>query len=344
LEGNGTTRDLKLNISSLGDFNMYGNYLITSGKFQFVAKNIISKDFQVNQGGTIRWTGDPANAEINMTAIYELRTDISPLYAAAGQLVNSKQGSNITLVQAELILTKSLLAPVIDFDFNFPTNPSIKDDLSTYLNNDFNRNQQAVAVIVTRNFWNGALSNQAVSTAGTAASEILFSKLNTIISQSNAIKNLDLNIRSFNDASASLRLLNERIILTGSLFTNNGTNTNQLFGNAYTIFNSNFNQLSKDFSAQYQILKNGDLSARYSYRQLSTTELNVIDAITAQYVNGVGLVYQRDFDTFGEFLRNIFRSHPKPAAVVPPPPKAPAQPPSSTPIGGTKGMQADEDQ
>ena len=102
----------------------------------------------------------------------------------------------------------------------------------------------------------------------------------------------------------------------------------------------------KDFSAQYQILKNGDLSARYTYRQLSTTELNVIDAITAQYVNGVGLVYQRDFDTFGEFIRNVFRSHTKPAPVIPAPPKTPTQqPPSSTPISGdTKGLQANEDQ
>jgi hypothetical protein len=278
-----------------------------------------------------------------MTAIYELRTDVTPLYAAAGQVSQSKQATSIILVQAELILTKSLLAPVISFDFNFPTNPSIKDDLGAYLNDDFNRNQQAVSVIVTRNFWNGSLTNQASTTAETAASELAFSKLNAIISQSNAIKNFDLNIRSFNDASASLRLLNERVILQGSLFTNTGYGNNQLFNNQTTIFNSSFNQLSKDFSAQYQILKNGDLSARYSYRQLSTTELNIIDAITAQYVNGVGLVYQRDFDTFGEFLRNIFKSHPKQAPVVPPPPKTPTQPPSSAPVD-TKGMQADQDQ
>ena len=343
LEGNGVAQDLKLNISSLGDFNMYGNYLISTGKFDFIAKGVISKDFQVNQGGTIRWTGDPSNAEINMTAVYELRTDLTPLYAAAGQVSSTKTQGSITLVQAELLLTHSLLAPVIDFDFNFPTDPSIKDDLGTYLNDPNNRNQQAVSVIVTRTFWNPTSNYQAGTTAETAVSELLFSKMNTIISQSNAIKNLDVNIRSFNDASASLRLLNERVILTGSLFTNTGNN--QLFDNSSTIFNLNSNNLSKDFSAQYQILRNGDLSARYSYRLLSTTELNQIDAISAQYVNGLGLVYQRDFDTFGEFIRNIFRSHSKPASVVPAPPKTPTtQPPPSTPISDTKGMQADEDQ
>jgi len=29
--------------------------------------------------------------------------------------------------------------------------------------------------------------------------------------------------------------------------------------------------------------------------------------LSVQYVNGVGLTYQRDFDTFGEFFRNLFK-------------------------------------
>ena len=66
LEGSGTTNNLNLNINSLGDFNMYGDFLISTGKFEFTAKNFISKNFTVNQGGTLRWTGNPANAEINL--------------------------------------------------------------------------------------------------------------------------------------------------------------------------------------------------------------------------------------------------------------------------------------
>ncbi|MBS1528383.1 MAG: translocation/assembly module TamB domain-containing protein, partial [Bacteroidetes bacterium] len=120
LEGNGVANNLKLNISSLGDFNMYGDFLITTGKFEFIAKDVISKNFQVTQGGTIRWTGDPNNAEINLRAIYEVRTNIQPLYQAAGQAQPNTQ----VLVQANLILTKSLLQPNIDFDFNFPTDPT----------------------------------------------------------------------------------------------------------------------------------------------------------------------------------------------------------------------------
>ncbi|MDB5153426.1 MAG: translocation/assembly module TamB [Mucilaginibacter sp.] len=306
LEGSGVANNLKLNISSLGDFNMYGDFLISSGKFEFIAKDVISKNFQVTQGGTIRWTGNPNNAEINMKAIYEVRTDIKDLYSAAGIALPSEQ----VLVQANLLLTKSLLQPIIDFDFNFPTDPSIKDNLGTYLNDYNNRTQQALSIIVTRRFnpgnGNGALGAQTLNTASEAVSEFAFNKLNTLISQSNTIKSLDLNIRSFNDASASLRLFNERIVLSGSLYSTIGTSSD-LFYNNTSLFNSNFSNLSKDFSAQYLIIKNGNLTARYSYRLLNGTVLNTIDQqLTAQYVNGLGLVYQRDFDTFGEFLRNMF--------------------------------------
>lgn len=336
LEGNGVAKNLNLNISSLGDFSMFGDFLISTGKFEFIAKDVISKNFQVTQGGTIRWTGNPSNAEINMKAIYEVRTDISKLYTAAG--LTSPTGPTQVLVQANLLLTKSLLQPTIDFDFNFPTDPSIKDNLGTYLNDYNNRSQQALSIIVRRQFAAGStdLTQQALGTAGEAVSEFAFNKLNTIISQSNTIKSLDLNIRSFNDASASLRLFNERFVLSGSLYSTVGTG--DLFSNSNntTLFNSNFNNLSKDFSAQYLITKNGNLTARYSYRLLNNNTLT--NTLTAQYVNGLGLVYQRDFDTFGEFIKNMFgRGRNKKAPVMPIPQPA-TTPGTGTPSGGKNNV------
>lgn len=317
LEGSGTTNNLKLNITSLGDFEMFGDFLISSGKFEFTAKNFISKNFVVNQGGTIRWSGNPANAEINLNAIYEVRTDISPLYQAAGQ--QSPKGSVQELVQAELIITKSLLQPTIDFDFNFPTDPSIKDNLGTYLNDYNNRSQQALSIIVRRNFAPGTgsnLTNQVLGTAGDAVSEFAFNKLNAFISQSN-IKNFDLNLRSFNDASATFSLFKSRLVLNGSLFTTTGSN--DLFNNtSANLFNSSFNSLTKDFEAQYLVRADGNLTARYSYRVLNSTTLNTINQLNVQYVNGVGLVYQKDFETFSEFFKNFFGKKRAPKTPVKP--------------------------
>ena len=272
----------------------------------------------MNQGGTLRWTGNPANAEINLNAIYEVRTDISPLYTAAG--ATPPKGDEQVLVQAELIITKSLLQPTIDFDFNFPADPSIKDDLGTYLNDYNNRSQQALSIIVRRQFASNnpsSLTNQVLGTAGDAVSEFAFNKLNTFISQSN-IKNLDLSLQSFNDASATLRLLDSRLVLNGSLFSNTG-NSDISFNNTNTsLFNSSFSSLTKDFEAQYLLRKDGALTAKYSYRVLNTTTLNIIDQLSVQYVNGVGLVFQNDFDTFGEFFRNLFRHKTHSTTPIPP--------------------------
>jgi len=150
-----------------------------------------------------------------------------------------------------------------------------------------------------------SLTNEVVGTAGSAVSEFAFNKLNNLISQSN-IKNVDLNIRSFNDASASVRLFNERLRLNGSLFNNAGSG--DLFNNTSSLISSGFSSLTKDFEASYLIRPDGNLTARYSYRVLNTTTLsNYLGQFNAQYVNGLGLVYQRDFDTFGEFIRNLFR-------------------------------------
>lgn len=307
LEGRGVANGLKLNINSLGDFEMRGDFLISSGKFEFTAKNFISKNFQVNQGGTLRWTGNPSNAEINLKAIYELRANISNLYSAAG--LQSPWGTRQELVQAQLMLTRTLLQPAIEFDFTFPLNASIKDDMATYLSDVNNRNQQALSLIVRRQFAPGTGSNinqQVLGTASTAASEFFFNKLNSYIAQSTNFRSLDLNIRSQSDASASLRLFKDRVVLNGSVYNANGSN--DLFSNnSSNLFNSDFRKLTTDFNAEYLIRQDGQLRGRFSYRTLNTTAISSTIEYRPQYVNGLGLIYQRDFDTFKEFFRNLFR-------------------------------------
>jgi len=341
LEGRGQANDLSLKINSLGDFEMFGDFLISSGKFDFTAKNFISKNFLVNEGGTIRWTGNPANANINLSAIYEVRTDIQPLYAAAGS--SSPKGHSQELVQAEVILTKSLLQPNIDFNFNFPLDPSINEDLTTYLSDNNNRSQQALSIIVRRQFSSGANGNinqQVQNTAGEVISEFAFNKVNSFISQSN-IKGFDLNIRSLNDLSASYRI-KDRLIFTGSLFnpysnTSSGgalvgTSSSDLIQNNSSFFNTPLSSLTKDFDIQYLIRKDGNLSARYSYRLLNSTTLNTLyNQLNDDYVNGLGLIYQRDFDSFGEFLHLIFKGNPvKFKPILPTAPIQPVQKPEST--------------
>src|SRR5690606_20275451 len=159
-------------------------------------------------------TGNPTEALINLTAVYEVRTSIAPLYTAAGR------GSNDARVQAqaEMILNGNLLHPEISFGINFPSDSYVKDELQSYFSDANNVNQQALSLIVRRSFAPGTgtnLTRELNTTVLSAGTELAFNQLNNIISQSLNLNFVDFNIRSLNEASASIRLLNDRLILTG---------------------------------------------------------------------------------------------------------------------------------
>lgn len=292
LSGNGTGL-LSMNITSMGDFEMFGDYVIATGEFEFTAQDYINKIFEINRGGTIRWTGNPTEALINLTAVYEVRTSIAPLYTAAGR------GSNDARVQAqaEMILNGSLLHPDISFGINFPSDSYIKDELQSYFSDANNINQQALSLIVRRSFAPGTgtnLTRELNTTVLSAGTELAFNQLNNIISQSLNLNFVDFNIRSLNEASASIRLLNDRLILTGGVTDRRG----QL--NDFNVFGK---EVASDVEAIYLIRKSGNLLLRASNRLSNRNFLNPTD----EYVSALGLVYRQEFDTFDEFFTRMFR-------------------------------------
>lgn len=283
---------LSLNITSMGDFEMFGDYAIQQGQFEFTAQDFINKIFEIESGGSIRWTGNPAEALINLTATYQVRTSVRPLYTAAGRAGTDQR----VQAQAEMILNGNLLRPDITFGINFPTDSYVEDELQSYLSDVNNVNQQALSLIVRRSFAPGTgtdLTRELNTTVFSAGTELAFNQLNNIISQSLNLNFVDFNIRSFNEASASIRLLNDRLILTGGVTDRRG----EL--NDFNVFGKD---IASDVEALYLIRKSGNLLFRASNRLNNRNFLNPED----EYVSAFGLVYRQEFDTFGEFFRKLF--------------------------------------
>ncbi len=282
---------LALNITSLGDFEMYGEYVIAQGKFEFTAQDFINKIFEITPGGTLRWTGSPTEALINLKAVYEQRTSVQPLYTAAGR----QEGGQRVTAQAEMNLSGSLLRPDISFGLNFPQDAYVKDELQSYLSDANNVNQQALSLIVRRNFSPGSgtnLTSELNTTVLGAGTELAFNQLNNIISQSLNLNFVDFNIRSFNEASASIRLMKDRLIFTGGVMDRRNQLTDlNLFGN----------QVATDAELIYLIRPQGNLMLRASNRLNNRNFLNPND----EYVSAFGLIYRQEFDTVGEFFRRM---------------------------------------
>jgi len=284
---------LSLRVSSLGDFEMFGEYTINAGKFTFTAQDFINKIFDINKGGTIRWTGQPTEAAINLTAVYEQRTSLGPLYDAAGGRKTTEQR---VLAQAEMNLSGNVMRPDITFALNFPNDPYVNDELQSYLSDANNVNQQALSLIIRRSFAPGAaadFSRELNNTLLNAGTELAFNQLNNLITQSLNLNFVDLNIRSLNDASASVRLFNDRLIFTGGV-----TDMRNL--NDFNVFS---NRVVTDAELLYLIRKDGRLILRGSNRLNSRNSLPL--TINDNYVSALGLVYRQEFYTFREFFRRL---------------------------------------
>jgi len=298
LKGTGTG-EISLKISSLGDFEMFGDYAVNSGKFHFTAQDFINKYFDLKQGGTIRWTGSPSGATVNITAVYQQRTSIRDLYNAAGRAGQDER----VLAQADMIIKGTLSQPDVSFDLNFPQTPYVKDELQAYLSDANNVNQQALSLIIRRSFTannSGEIGRQVNNTLLSAGTEIAFNQLNNILAQSLNINFVDFNIRSLNDASASFRFFDDRLVLTGGIVDRRNIQTTDL-----TFFS---NQVATDAELTYKIRRDGSLMFR-AYNRLNTR--NILFTPTDDYINAVGLVYRQEFNTLGEFWRKMWTWKPK---------------------------------
>ena len=283
---------LDLRITSLGDFEMYGDYLISKGKFEFTAQDFINKIFEINKGGSIRWTGNPTEAAINLDAAYVVRTSLKPLYLAAGRTEVSDQR---VLAEAVMNLKGSLLQPDIVFDINFPADGYIKDELQSYFSDVNNVNSQALSLIIRRSFTPGTV-NDLLSVTPTfinAGTELFFNQLNNVITQTLNLNFVDFNIRSLNEASASVRLFNGRLLVTGGVTDPRGNLKDFDVLRGSTV--------ARDMEAQYLLNKDGSLVLRASNGLNNRNFLNS----KIEYVSALGLVYRQDFDNANEFLQTL---------------------------------------
>jgi hypothetical protein len=312
LSGRGKSELISLKITSLGDFEMFGTYFITSGEFQYTAQEYISKIFEIRQGGMIRWSGDPVESEINLKAVYSQRASLSNLYIAAGR----PRVDQSVIAEAVMNLSGILTRPTIDLDIDFPQDSYVKDELQNYLSDVNNTNQQALSLIARRAFSaNTSLNVNAINqTLFSAVTEVGFNKLNNIIAQTFNLKSVDFNVKSFNEASASLRFFNDRLKFTGGV-TDKRSNVNQ--------FEVIGNSIIRDVEASYLIKKDGSLILRASNRLNNRVVLNNSNQ---GYISAIGLVYQKDFDTLGEFFRALIGKS-REEERQPEIPKAPDTPP-----------------
>ncbi|MEM7573675.1 MAG: translocation/assembly module TamB domain-containing protein [Bacteroidota bacterium] len=176
--------DLRIELPRGENMSMFGRYIIEQGNYLFTFYRVVNKEFSVRPGGSIVWSGDPFDAQINIEADYEnLRTPINNfiqeyLLATAGNEALAQEAANPTEVDLKLQLRGDLQRPDISFDLDFP---DLTGQLQTYADNkrrllllDQNElNRQAFGLIVVGQFLPADLSFSGTDVAVNTLSEWL---------------------------------------------------------------------------------------------------------------------------------------------------------------------------
>ncbi len=309
---------LKLNFNSEFDFEMYGGVTITEGEYLFTLENIINKKFELEPGGTITWSGDPYEANLNLIAkytkkvsAYELVSDLADQLSTT-ELQTAKKPTPFTVL---LHMQGPLDSPEIRFDIQAENQQELGNILTARLQeirNDENElNKQVFGLIVFNSFLpsefsasgGGSLVSSGVGTVTEFLSNQLSLYFNDWLSQYDF--EVDFQYRNYEIGSNgevpgvfrnALELeLSKKI---GRLAINVGGNFD--FGNTNNSVAST-NNLAGDFSIEYSLTEDG----RVRVRAFRNSEY---DLFSDAYRNkgGVGLYYKKEFNSF----KDLFQANP----------------------------------
>lgn len=301
-------------IDKSGKISMTGNYELRHGSYQ-VSLTVLKRKFEIQQGSIITWTGDPKEANIDISAIYLVKAP--PIDLVQSQLAGRSTTEINTFkqklpFQVVLNMKGELLKPIITFDINLPEDelskwPDVDTKLQQVRADESELNKQVFALLLLNRF---VSENPFVSASGgggaediarQSASRILTDQLNQLAGS--LIKGVDLtfDINSEQDyatgtdayrtdftVGVSKRLLNDRLaVYVGSNFELEGpTNTNRA---ASTI--------AGDVAVDYKVSKDG----RYKLRAYRKNEYEgVIEGEVVE--TGLSFIFTLDYNQFRELF------------------------------------------
>ncbi len=288
---------LLVEINTNGKFDMWGDFSVFEGVYDFAYGGLVQKQFIVQPGGTIAWNGDPLrNTTINMLAIYKTQSNPSPL-------LDNPINRSIP-VELNITLSGDLERPQPTFNFEFPNaNSTIKSELQYRLDSEAERENQALYFLATGGSFQNRGSGE-LNVSGTIA-ERLNGIVNGIFTSDDGKVNFGFSYdpgQNRPDYQTDDRVvatfqtqLNDRVFFNGRVGVPVGG-----AGETQTV-------VAGDLEIDFLLNEDGTLSAKVFNRE------NNIQSFGQDigYTQGVGLSYNVDFDTFQELIRNLFKKKEK---------------------------------
>ena len=307
---------LSFAIDPSGKISLTGTYNLTDGSYLVSIEGVVKKRFVIDPGSTITWNGDPLDADVNINAIYKIRT--SPIDLVADQLGGLSDAdknayrSRIPFL-VYLKLRGPILKPEISFEVQLPQDEkgalggAVNARLATLNEDPSALNKQVFALLVLGRF---IQENPLQTESGAGVSTVARNSVSRFLTQqlnqygANIIPGVELNfdVQSYDDYSngsqqgrtelgvgVRKQLFNEKLsVQVGGSVDVEGEKANQ----------NSASDITGDVTVEYKLTDDG----RYRLKGFRHNEYE--GAIDGQLVEtGAGIVYTRDFNKWKDFFK-----------------------------------------
>jgi len=294
--------NIKMGLDDNTDFNMYGDYTFDEGDYLFTLQNVINKKFKIERGGNIIWNGDPGDANVDIEAIYTVKTSLSSLVDSTTSYYSNEDFKKRIPVQCQVHLSNRLMNPDIGFNLNLPTaGEESKTLVRSAIDTEEKLNKQFLSLLVLNSFMRDQSSENSFASSSTTGlgtvttSELLSNQLSNWLSQISDEWDIGVNYRPGDEISKdqvevalSTQLLDDRVSINGNVG----------YGGQTVDQASN---IVGDFNIDVKLNKSGKLRLK-AFNESNDKLLYE----NTPYTQGVGIFYREEFNSFSELLRKFW--------------------------------------
>ncbi|MDR0368486.1 MAG: translocation/assembly module TamB [Bacteroidales bacterium] len=300
---------MELILDANNDFSLFGNYTIASGEFNLAWGDIFTRIFKLQNGGVISFNGDPMQGTIHAQAV--LAGKVSIPVDPAETTVRRRPYS----VNNILRLSGQLIRPDFSFTFELPDADEFTKSF-IYSNIDTSNREEMVRQMVNVLLLGMFETQNETSTSSTLNTGLTYSLSEIVSYQMNRfVTNLvpNINVRGNYRPGDELTESEYSMDVSGTFF-NDKLTISTSFGIIERQDMESQDRVLGDFMADYKLTQDGSLRLKAFNVTNQQDILQSAASTSANYSQGMGLSYSKDFDKFSElFKRNPNRrKKPKP--------------------------------
>ncbi len=221
LEGGG---DLSLQYSPQGDLSLSGRYTLSGGRLNYTLPVIPLKEFQVENGSYVEWTGDPMDPTLNIKAAERVRAQVT-----------DESGQRTVSFDVSVSIRNRLDNMELVFDLEAPEDAAVQEQLTAMAAEE--RSRQAITMMATGIYLAGGGSIGDGLNMGSALNSLLQNEINNIAGSALKGANIAFDMESYDGSRTdynfqySQRFFNDRVqvVIGGKVSSGDTSETDDTF-------------------------------------------------------------------------------------------------------------------